>query len=244
MLMFKPFMKYADFKGRARRSEYWLFVLFQAIVYIVLFMVMMAGFASSLAERNLSGALNSVGVIGIMSLFSLGCFVPNLAVTVRRLHDSGKSFLWLLLLAPSLLSVVTSYQMVGSLMTGDTETITAAYMRASALNMVATLGYLGMLVLMCLPGTSGPNRYGDDPKGGSSSADIARIFDAPEPDDARPAYAEPHKPVFDFGPSRGVPTVREAAPAPAPQPRYTPAPAPAGNPLAPGATRPTFGKRR
>lgn len=72
---------YADFKGRARRKEYWMFVLFNLIIQIVL------------------------GVIGglikmpwIISIYGLAILVPAIAVGIRRLHDVGKSG-WMLLAA-------------------------------------------------------------------------------------------------------------------------------------------------
>ncbi|QLI81842.1 DUF805 domain-containing protein [Chitinibacter fontanus] len=71
------FKKYADFNGRASRSEYWWFALFAFLVSILL---------------SASGA-------GLISgLFSLATLVPSLAVGVRRLHDLGKSG-WFLLIA-------------------------------------------------------------------------------------------------------------------------------------------------
>ncbi|WP_162150294.1 DUF805 domain-containing protein [Asticcacaulis sp. AC460] len=239
--MFKPFMKYADFRGRARRSEYWLFQLFQFLVAFVLIAIMMISVVGSIADRNAGAAVGgSAALMGFIMVFALACLLPNLAVTVRRLHDTNKSAWWLLLYAPGVFANVTNMQMFAAIASGNPDNIMAASTQSSILSLVGFLGNIVMFVLMVLPGTPGPNRFGDDPKGGV--ADIARVFDAPEPEDSRPAYAEPHKPVFDFGPSRGVPMVREAAPAPAPQPRYTPASA--GNPLAPGAVRPTFGKRR
>ena len=74
--------KYADFTGRARRSEYWWWTLAVGIAVIVL--------------EILTAALKSVGAI-LLVVVALGLFVPGLAVAVRRLHDTGKSGLWLLL---------------------------------------------------------------------------------------------------------------------------------------------------
>jgi uncharacterized membrane protein YhaH (DUF805 family) len=80
--------KYADFNGRARRSEFWYFVLFGIIVSIV------AGIIDGiLGTRN---TLGSVGLVG--GIASLALLVPNLAVGARRLHDTDRSG-WLQLLA-------------------------------------------------------------------------------------------------------------------------------------------------
>ncbi len=75
---------YANFSGRARRSEYWYFVLANLIVQISL-LILFAVFAA----MDLAG----VGMIfyGILILYALGMFIPSLAVAVRRLHDVGKS---------------------------------------------------------------------------------------------------------------------------------------------------------
>ena len=74
--------KYADFSGRARRSEFWFWYLGLTIWYFVLI--------------GLVFALGKVG-IALLAIGLLGVIVPTLAVQVRRLHDSGKSA-WLLLL--------------------------------------------------------------------------------------------------------------------------------------------------
>lgn len=71
------FSKYATFSGRARRSEYWYFVLLQVIVTAVL--------------NGLYSATESVAFSAILVLFDLALLVPSLAVCWRRLHDIGKS---------------------------------------------------------------------------------------------------------------------------------------------------------
>ena len=71
--------KYVDFNGRARRSEYWYYTLFQAIVvYSVMGICLAIG-----------------GIEWISTLVSLAFILPSLAVSVRRLHDIGKSGRWL-----------------------------------------------------------------------------------------------------------------------------------------------------
>ncbi len=82
-LMLAPLLKYAEFEGRARRSEYWLFFLFQILVYIPIVII---GIAAS--GREFDGP--SVPFIAAILFFML----PNITVTVRRLHDSDRSGWW------------------------------------------------------------------------------------------------------------------------------------------------------
>jgi len=86
--------KYADFNGRARRKEYWMFALFVFVIYIGL----------AIAGGLLMGVINhaSHGVGGLVFLapaylFILAMIIPSLSVAVRRLHDTGKSGWWLLI---------------------------------------------------------------------------------------------------------------------------------------------------
>ena len=78
--------KYAVFTGRARRKEFWMFVLFNIIISVVL------GFVDGLVGTKMYG----VGMLG--SIYSLAVLIPGIAVAVRRLHDTDRSGLWLLTL--------------------------------------------------------------------------------------------------------------------------------------------------
>lgn len=81
--------KYAEFSGRARRKEYWMFVLFNFIFSFIISIIDKA------AGLNIAV---SGGEIGILSLiYSLFVLIPSLAVSVRRMHDIEKSG-WMLLL--------------------------------------------------------------------------------------------------------------------------------------------------
>ncbi len=86
----KCLKQYADFSGRARRKEYWMYVLFYMIIAIVVHVIdVMLGWVTLEFE---------MGVLG--GLYSLCMFIPGLAVSVRRLHDIGKSgwnFLFILI---------------------------------------------------------------------------------------------------------------------------------------------------
>jgi len=70
----KALQNYATFKGRASRSEYWYFVLFNVIFSIVL------GFVSGIVDLPI-----------LYTIYSLALLIPSIAVAVRRMHDVGKS---------------------------------------------------------------------------------------------------------------------------------------------------------
>lgn len=79
--------KYADFSGRARRREYWYFILFYMLILIALMLV-----------DNLLGWFSVDAGIGALSgIFSLALLIPSLSVSVRRLHDTDRSGWWLLI---------------------------------------------------------------------------------------------------------------------------------------------------
>lgn len=81
---------YADFNGRARRKEFWMYYLFYVIGIIALEII-------ALILMSISDVLGGI-VFGIMGLAVLGLIIPTLAVGVRRLHDVGKSG-WMLLVS-------------------------------------------------------------------------------------------------------------------------------------------------
>ncbi len=73
--------QYADFKGRARRKEYWMFMLFHLLIICVL-----AGIAAAVEMEGMENFL-----LGSVGCYYLATIIPSLAVTVRRLHDVGHS---------------------------------------------------------------------------------------------------------------------------------------------------------
>jgi uncharacterized membrane protein YhaH (DUF805 family) len=121
--MLMPVKRYADFSGRSRRKEYWMFILGFVIAMIVV--------------SVLEGILGMSGMVGgvygpLTLLLILGLFIPALACQVRRFHDQDKSG-WFVLLG-----------------------------------FIPLIGGLIVLVFMCLEGTKGPNRFGEDPKGNTA----------------------------------------------------------------------------
>ena len=92
--MLMPLRRYADFSGRSRRKEYWMFLLFEIIVIFgVILLFGTLGALGDTAENGQSPAsIIAGGLMGLLFLaIILGFMVPRLAVTVRRLHDVDKS---------------------------------------------------------------------------------------------------------------------------------------------------------
>jgi uncharacterized membrane protein YhaH (DUF805 family) len=87
--MLMPLKKYADFSGRSRRKEYWMFYLFSILcVFGIIALLAVVGSVS----ETLSGLLGFVAII-----FYIGLLIPSIAVGVRRLHDTDKSG-WMMLI--------------------------------------------------------------------------------------------------------------------------------------------------
>jgi len=79
--------KYLVFEGRARRKEYWFFILFNILIGIGLAII-----------DNMTGTLNAETGTGLLSgIYSLAVLIPTIAVAMRRLHDTDRSGWWLLL---------------------------------------------------------------------------------------------------------------------------------------------------
>ena len=149
--MILPLKRYADFNGRSRRMEYWMFMLFSTIMVLIFGAIMLIGlpWAEMAAQSANAGAMTAdkfggagapatpefnpgamfwIG-LGLLSLWILGTLIPGIAVTVRRFHDQDKSG-WMY-----------------------------------CLSFIPYVGGLILIVFMCFDGTPGSNRYGPDPKG-------------------------------------------------------------------------------
>ena len=95
-----PLKKYAEFSGRASRKEFWLFALFNALAYLILFSISPA-----------------VGLI-----YALGTWLPAISVTVRRLHDTNHSGgWWWLQLLPIIGTIIVFVWMVSRGTEGDND---------------------------------------------------------------------------------------------------------------------------
>jgi uncharacterized membrane protein YhaH (DUF805 family) len=78
------FQNYANFKGRARRAEYWYFTLFNFLIIIPFYFMAFMGVVNGTSTLSMLGSL-------VYALIALGTFIPGLAAGVRRLHDINKS---------------------------------------------------------------------------------------------------------------------------------------------------------
>jgi uncharacterized membrane protein YhaH (DUF805 family) len=131
----KVLKNYTNFNSRSRRTEFWMFVLFNSIFLIV----------AAIIDNLLGTTIDTIfgypvklngGILGMQIspsgyfylLYSLAVFIPGLAVTVRRLHDVGKSG-WMLLIG-----------------------------------LIPILGAIYLLILLVTDSNLAPNQYGAYPK--------------------------------------------------------------------------------
>lgn len=149
--MIMPLKRYAEFSGRSRRKEYWMFFLLNVVVIatvMILKSVIGGGISMMEAAQNGGSVLAIYGSlfsgIGILlAIWWLATLIPNIAVNIRRLHDRDMSGWWYL-----------------------------GFIVVSLIPLIGALIGLGFLVVMCLEGTKGPNRFGPDPKNPDISAEV------------------------------------------------------------------------
>jgi uncharacterized membrane protein YhaH (DUF805 family) len=137
-LMFQPLRKYAQFSGRARRSEYWLWLLFVIGIQIV-FQILIVATGGSMMSGAGGGQPSGLSMVLLLIFCAvmLGLLIPSLAVTFRRLHDTNRSAWWILI------------------------------------GLIPFIGALVLLVFYLLPGTPGPNNFGEDPKAAAGAEVMA-----------------------------------------------------------------------
>ena len=139
--MLMPLRKYAQFTGRSRRKEFWMFTLLNIIVYaVILTLMIMTSGASMFADADPTNPLSAYGAmfsgVGLLlAVWALAVLIPGIAVSVRRLHDRDMSGWWYL-----------------------------GFIVLSFIPLVGIIASIAFLVVMALPGTPGANRFGPDPK--------------------------------------------------------------------------------
>ena len=88
--------KYAVFSGRARRKDFWFFVLFNIIISIVLAVI-----------DGVTGSFSPEAGMGLLGgIYTLAVLIPGIAVSVRRLHDTERSGWWLLIALVPLIGAI------------------------------------------------------------------------------------------------------------------------------------------
>jgi uncharacterized membrane protein YhaH (DUF805 family) len=93
--MLMPLRRYAEFSGRSRRKEYWMFALLNVLISVFVGMVTLVMAVSVSSESAMMAVVTPVLILWF--LLSLAFIIPGLAVTIRRLHDtdrSGWNILW------------------------------------------------------------------------------------------------------------------------------------------------------
>ena len=96
---FKVLEKYADFTGRARRREYWMFSIINGLIAFVLHGV-----------DRLVGSYSVSMELGLLNtLYSLAVLIPCIAVLVRRLHDTGRSGWWAFIVLFPIIGIIVLF---------------------------------------------------------------------------------------------------------------------------------------
>ncbi len=88
--------KYTVFSGRARRKEYWIFVLVSGLVLLLL----------GLVDRMMGWMYADSGYGILNTAYSIAVFIPSIAVSIRRLHDSDHSGWWMLFVFVPLVGLI------------------------------------------------------------------------------------------------------------------------------------------
>lgn len=159
------FKNYAKFSGRARRSEFWFFVLFNFVISSAL----------NVVSQSLWYATDSYAFLSISYIYSLAVAIPALAVTVRRLHDTGRSGWWLLAYYLPIVLTVVLFVIFFVQLLSEFSFYKLDSIRAEDLPWTTVWGVLLSLLLslifgilifvwLCTDSQSGTNKYGPTPK--------------------------------------------------------------------------------
>ena len=174
----RPLKNYANFSGRASRAEFWWFLLFAMVFYMVVWIALVASIRTSVSPtpgaQPSFALLGAFGVAGIvMILIYLALLLPMIAVQVRRLHDTNRSgwwfgIFWLMYVAYMALILETAFSLAQAGAAPG-----AGIGVASTIFAVTLFVYsIVLLVFFCQRGTRGANRFGEDPYG----PDVEQVF--------------------------------------------------------------------
>ena len=152
----RPIQNYAQFSGRASRPEFWWFFLATIV----------AGIVARIVDSILG--IHLVGPIGpLYILLCLAIIVPSIAVSIRRLHDTGRPGWWILLpLVPYILAIILGgAAMMGGAASGSAMGVGAGVGLAMIFMLLALVCGILLIVFYCQAGTPGDNQYGPNPYG-------------------------------------------------------------------------------
>ena len=166
--------KYAVFSGRARRKEYWYFCLFNGFVGSIV------GVLGALMQKPKAMTLLSM-------VYALAFLLPEIAVTVRRLHDTGHSGWWYLLRVAGLTLSQTANQLLS-----PENLLVPSLMVLGALAIM-----LPVFIWVCTDSQPGANRFGPNPKGVLDNETTQRIFHAAAAHEPPYIYLDPAMTTLD-----------------------------------------------
>ena len=162
------FSKLFTFEGRARRSEYWFFILFMFIIRVMFLTA--CNICEMFIEPDTAQNVFQLANPAVMLIFDVIAFFLGLSVSVRRLHDIDCSgwFVLLLSVVPTVLSELYQWYWPSAqtlLNQGDVSPAFAAgVLKTVILYILIMMSILiTKIILYCRPGTEGPNTYGPDP---------------------------------------------------------------------------------
>lgn len=160
--------QYANFGGRARRKEYWMFILFHLLIMLVLGVIDI-GVQYADGENYF-----------LLPIYTVATMLPHAAVMVRRLHDTGRSAWWLLLaIIPTVISWLILLVLTSSFSLGEQTAPSTTSPGAELLvRLIPAIGGVWLLIYMIMEGNWEANEYGEDPKkeveeGGTASPALA-----------------------------------------------------------------------
>lgn len=165
--------KYSDFSGRARRKEWWSYILFQLLIFIVPVVLFVATTVGEMMsdpdtiqymsqnpddEEYIYSLMSGNVYFWAMIIVGLLLLVPWLAVTCRRFHDVGIStgLFWVVGGLTILINVIGLLALI--------EPGAVPHAVTSINNILSFLTGVVVLVIAFIPGKTGPNAYGPDPK--------------------------------------------------------------------------------
>lgn len=162
------FKKYCVFKGRARRSEYWYWILFTFLVSLGI-SALQGLLAIPVLIKDGSPEMMVTISSAISIAFGVAVFLPTLGVNVRRLHDTGRSGWWVLLLyLIEVAAIVFIFAGVGFdyfITNTLPEEMNLTLISIGGIIMLfAIVLAIVMLVWLIKDSTPGPNKYGPNPK--------------------------------------------------------------------------------